>query len=64
MLEPAHTDHADALKFYAARYALSGAHTVGGGLFRLIRALKGGRSKNGSAQSQTLLQAVEHQASE
>jgi len=64
MLEPAHTDHADALKFYAARYALSGDHPLAGGLFRLIQALKGGRSKNGSAQSQTLLQAVEHQASE
>jgi coenzyme F420 hydrogenase subunit beta len=63
-LEPVQADYADALKFYAARYALSGEHPIAGGLFRIIRALKNRKPSGRSVQPETLVQAVEHQASE
>jgi coenzyme F420 hydrogenase subunit beta len=64
MLEPIETDYADALKFYAVRYALSGDHPVIGGLFRFVSALKNRGLNRRPVRPEVLVQAVEHQASE
>jgi coenzyme F420 hydrogenase subunit beta len=63
-IEPIQADRADALKFYAARYALSGDHPIAGGLFSLMRAVKKGRSHRRSTRPEILAQAREHQMSE
>lgn len=63
-IEPIQADRADALKFYAARYALSGDHPIAGGLFRLMRAVKKGRSHRQSTRPEIPAQAREHQMSE
>lgn len=63
-IAPIPGDRADALKFYAARYALSGDHPIAGGLFRLMRAVKKGRSHRQPTRLETPAQAREHQMSE
>jgi coenzyme F420 hydrogenase subunit beta len=64
MLEPVHADYADALKFYAARCALSGDHPILGRFFHLARALKNRGPNARPARPEAAVQAVEHQISE
>lgn len=60
---PIRGDSLDALKFYAARYALSENRRIIGGLFRLVGSLKRGGSNSGPVRREALSQAVEHQGS-
>ncbi|MGE5293194.1 MAG: Coenzyme F420 hydrogenase/dehydrogenase, beta subunit C-terminal domain [Solirubrobacterales bacterium] len=57
MLTPMQTDYTDALKFYAARYALSGNRPIVGALVRLARSF---RNAGHADQSETLAQATGH----
>ena len=51
LLAPLPADYINMMKFYIARYALSGRHRLLGGLFRLVRRLKRGRTNNEPAVS-------------
>lgn len=49
LLDPIRGDYLHMMKFYAARYALSGNHRIVGGLFRVVRWLKRLRTNHARA---------------
>ncbi|MBP7049663.1 MAG: Coenzyme F420 hydrogenase/dehydrogenase, beta subunit C-terminal domain [Phycisphaerae bacterium] len=53
LLEPTREDYINTLKFYAARYALSGNHAVIGRLFRAVQSLRRSKSSGPSTPAQT-----------
>jgi coenzyme F420 hydrogenase subunit beta len=61
LLAPIRADYVNTLKFYAARYALSGNHRIIGGLFRLVRSLKRGGTTSQAVRTEALGQTAEHQ---
>lgn len=53
-LAPIRVDYVNSVKFYAARYALSGNRRIVGGVFRLIRSLKRGGATPRPVQAESL----------
>jgi coenzyme F420 hydrogenase subunit beta len=56
LLAPTRADYVNTLKFYAARYALSGNCRIVGGLFRLVRSLRRGPARGRPVQTEVLAQ--------
>jgi coenzyme F420 hydrogenase subunit beta len=55
LLEPTREDYVNTLKFYAARYALSGSPAILGRLFRTAQSLRHRKSNGASAQKEALV---------
>jgi len=55
LLGPTREDYINALKFYAARYALSGNHAIVARLFRTAQSVKHHKSDGSSTRAEAMV---------